>query len=244
MKIHFLGTGDAFCSGGRYQTCFLVELPDYVFLIDCGATSLMAMNNSGIDPGIIDSIIISHFHGDHFGGLPFMLLDANYKHKRKTPLNIIGPPGIGRRVGELLDIMYPMVTLDKLSFKVNFVEYHHSGVVTQGPLRIESYPVIHVPEALPHGLRISYQDKTLAFSGDTGWTDELFKISESADLFICECNFYDSHTPTHLNYQTIMDQRENLHCQRIILNHLGPEMLENQDRVALECSYDGLIINI
>ena len=70
MHLDFLGTGDAFGSGGRFNTCFLVERSEASLLIDCGASSLIAMRRFGVDPNSIAAILISHLHGDHFGGLP------------------------------------------------------------------------------------------------------------------------------------------------------------------------------
>ena len=243
MRITFLGTGDAFCSGGRYQTCFLVESKDYRFLIDCGATSLLALRSGKVDIDNIDAIIVSHFHGDHYGGLPFLLLKANFVSTRSKPLHILGPSGIASRVGELMESMYAKVRVDQLSFEVKFHEFSPSGNEL-GPLQVESYPVIHVPESLPHGIRIQVEEKILSFSGDTGWTDKLYDISKAADLFICECNFYHTVSPSHLNYRRIKQELDQLQCKRIVLNHLGPEMLNKLDVIDLECSHDGLVLEI
>jgi ribonuclease BN (tRNA processing enzyme) len=243
MQVRFLGTGDAFCSGGRYQTCFLVEVNGYTFLIDCGATSLTALESGNIDINSIDSIILSHFHGDHFGGIPFLLLKANFVSARSAPLHILGPAGVDRRVGDLMESMYPKVRIDQLSYEVYFHEYSPSGNKL-GPLQIESFPMVHVPESLPHGIRITAENKVLAFSGDTGWTDALYDVSRVADLFICECNFFDTSTTSHLNYQTIMAERDNFQCDNIVLNHLGPEMLKNMEKLELTSCYDGLILSV
>src|SRR5262245_35726680 len=97
VEVMFLGSGDAFGSGGRFQTCILVKTPTSNFLIDCGASSLVAMKRCGTRPVDIQHILISHLHGDHFGGLPFFLLDAQFS-KRETPLLIAGPPGTQARV--------------------------------------------------------------------------------------------------------------------------------------------------
>ncbi len=244
MWIQFLGTGDAFCSGGRFQTCFLVKVPDYCFLIDCGATSLLAMKQSNIDSNLIDGIIISHFHGDHFGGLPYFLLDANFSGKRKRALTIAGPPGVAVRVEELLVTSYPTVDIDHLTFAVEFIEFRENQNIAMGPLQLESFPVVHVPASLPHGIRVNHHNTTLAFSGDTGWTDNLYKIADSADLLICECNFFSTELPSHLNYRKITVERDNFNCKRIILNHLGKEMLDNMAACKLECSSDGMIVEI
>jgi len=75
MRLHILGCGDAFGSGGRQQSAYLVEASDRLFLLDCGPTALLAMKHAGFDPRLLDAIILSHLHGDHFGGVPFFYLD-------------------------------------------------------------------------------------------------------------------------------------------------------------------------
>ena len=244
MQLHFLGTGDAFCSGGRFQTCFLVEVEDFRFLIDCGATSLLALKSQDISTDQLDGVIISHFHGDHFGGLPYILLDANFTKARTQPFHILGPPGVANRVEELMDICYPKVDIHSLNFKVLFQEYKPDHKQSFGPLRVEALPVIHVPASKPHGLRIHHGNSILAFSGDTGWTDNLYGIADGASLFICECNFYQTEMPSHLNYLKIDSEQSNFNCDRIILNHLGVEMLANLHQVKLPCSEDGMIIEV
>jgi len=86
MKIQFLGTGDAFCSGGRFQTSFLVTSPQFNFLIDCGGTTLLALKSQKVAIDQLDGVLISHFHGDHFGGLPYLLLALKFQTNRSTPL--------------------------------------------------------------------------------------------------------------------------------------------------------------
>ena len=96
MQLRFVGCGDALGSGGRSNTCFHVTGDNVNFLIDCGASSLPALKRFGIARDDIDLILITHFHGDHFGGLPFLLLDAQFT-RRTRPLVIAGPQGIETR---------------------------------------------------------------------------------------------------------------------------------------------------
>src|SRR5262245_11922190 len=98
MRLTFLGSGDAFVSGGRFNTWMLVEPTVTRFLIACGASSLIAMKRLGVAPNDIDTILVSHLHGDHFGGLPFLILDAQFFSKRSTPLTVAGPPGLRERL--------------------------------------------------------------------------------------------------------------------------------------------------
>ena len=93
MQLQFVGCGDAFGSGGQFNTCFHLVGRNVNALIDCGATSLVAMNKLAINRNDIDTILITHFHADHIGGLPFFILEANYVLKRQRGLTIAGPPG-------------------------------------------------------------------------------------------------------------------------------------------------------
>src|SRR4029453_3584883 len=77
-SVLFLGTGDAFCNGGRLHTAFHVAADGYQALIDCGATTIAVMRHLRMDVPAIDAIVVSHLHGDHFGGIPFLLLDPSF----------------------------------------------------------------------------------------------------------------------------------------------------------------------
>jgi ribonuclease BN (tRNA processing enzyme) len=91
MKLHILGCGDAFGSGGRNQSGYLVEASDRMFLLDCGPTSLLAMKRAKIDPRRLDAILLSHLHGDHFGGIPFFFIEYLYQRPKQKPLTIASP---------------------------------------------------------------------------------------------------------------------------------------------------------
>ena len=106
MKVRFLGTGDAFGSGGRFQTCIHLESGASQILLDCGASSLIAMRRFGVDPQAIDAVILSHLHGDHFAGVPFLILDGQFK-RRARPLLVVGPPGVEARVTTTMEALFP-----------------------------------------------------------------------------------------------------------------------------------------
>ncbi len=97
MKLTVIGSGDAFGSGGRLQTCYHVSAADKEFLIDCGATTLIGFNRLSLDPNRVGTIFISHLHGDHFSGLVWWLLHAQHVSRRTVPLDIVGPAGIEKR---------------------------------------------------------------------------------------------------------------------------------------------------
>lgn len=238
VTFQVLGCGDAFASGGHFNTCFYVRSPVFQVLIDCGATSLLALKKNNISTSEIDLIAISHFHGDHFGGLPFFLLDAS-TFGRTKPLTIISPPGCKEKLEQAIELFYPGSSEIMEKFPIEFISYSSYKPVQSGPITLEAFPVIHSEHTLPHGLRINIGNKMIGFSGDTSWTEELVKIAHKADLFICECNFYDLETKGHLNYQTIMKHRQQLTCKHLWLTHFGEEMLTKVEDIMLDYAWDG-----
>ena len=241
--VEILGCGDAFASGGSFNTCYYVHSNAYGFLIDCGATSLLALKKNKVSTNDIDLIAISHFHGDHFGGLPFFLLDASVQGRTK-PLTIISPPGGEQRVRDAITLFYPG-SLDILEkFPIEFISYQAKSPISAGEIQLEAFSVVHSEETLPHGLRIQFADKLIGFSGDTSWSENLLGIALDADLFICECNFYDLEMKGHLNYHTIQANRPRFNCKEILLTHFGEEMLKNKEKIEMDYAWDGRKISI
>lgn len=237
LTLTVIGSGDAFGSGGRLNTCFHVQTSGTQLLIDCGATTLSGLKQRGIRVEDIEVIAITHFHGDHYGGLPFFLLDYA-RQNPANPLTIISPPGCKERVQSLLDLLYPgSLQLDNLA--VDFIEYQPNEVVKTNNLVIQTFPVVHVAAAIPNALRIKIGNKIISYSGDTEWTPDLVELARSADLFICQCNFYEKVSKGHLDYQTLLQHLPTLSCKRIWLTHFDAEMLDNLDKIDLEYAEDG-----
>src|SRR5256714_9996257 len=101
VSVRFVGSGDSFGSGGRFQTCIVVDGPGSRFAIDFGTSSLIALAQQGIEHNSLDAIVLTHLHGDHCGGVPFPLIDAMLAPPRTPPLTIAGPPDLRRRMDEV-----------------------------------------------------------------------------------------------------------------------------------------------
>jgi len=231
MRLTIIGCGDAFGAGGRLQTSFHVRSKASAFLIDCGASTLIGMRRLGLEPNDIDSVFITHLHGDHFGGLTWLLVDAIYVSKRTRPLVVTGPRGIDQRFLAATEALYPNLTTTKRDFDLRFVEYAEQAPLDVCGVQVMPFEVRHPSGAPPYALRLYVDGKVLAFTGDTGWVDALCEVAKDADLFISECFQYDVALPIHLDYMTIDANYAKLGAKRILLTHMGTAMLANAAKV-------------
>jgi ribonuclease BN (tRNA processing enzyme) len=238
----FIGTSDAFGAGGRRQSAILLRAPQGAVLIDCGATTGTGLADLGIDRNEIDAILVSHFHGDHFGGIPLLLLAALYEDERRHPLRIAGPVGIERRVRKLADAMgYPMEDR-QWDFPVIFEELPPGREIELGPARVSSFETLHQPDSSPHGLILQAGPRRIAYSGDTGWFEALPQRVAGADLFICECTYHSFEFEYHLNHKGLVERRELFDCGRMLITHLGSEMTDRRGELDFETADDGLSV--
>jgi ribonuclease BN (tRNA processing enzyme) len=238
MRLTIVGSGDAFGSGGRFNTCFLLETAKGVLLVDFGASSLVALKARAIDTNRVDGILLSHLHGDHFGGLPFLLLDAQFLARRERPLLIAGPPGTRARLDQLLEVFFPLSTLNKWRFSWKVMEIDVGGSSEVLGHSVSTAEVVHFSGAPSTALRISDGEKVFAYSGDTEWVETLVSIAEGADLFIVECYNYSGHPSGHLTWTILKPRLKELRARRIMLTHMSPTMLQRLD----EMRADGLLI--
>ncbi len=243
MKLHVLGCGDAFGSGGRRQSAYLIAADDRCFLLDCGPAALFAMKRAGLEPRRLDAIFLSHLHGDHFGGVPFLLIEYLYREPRARPLVIAGPPGTEARVRGLLELMYGGAR--EIPF-VEFAALVPGAAQTLAGIEVLPFRVPHQLDAISLGLKVRYEGKAILFSGDSAWTEEFIERARGADLFLCECSFYREQPGAHVNYQILRARLERLECKKLLLTHLGEEMLAHaaalDSRAAL--AEDGMVIEI
>lgn len=243
-EIVFVGTSDAFGAGGRRQSAILLRAGSGTTLIDCGATTGSGLDAIGVPRDEIETILVSHFHGDHFGGIPLLLLAALYEDERKHPLRIAGPPGIERRVHALADAMGHEIRGRPWPFDIRFEELPPGRDLELGPACVRSFETHHFPDAVPHGLVIESSGRRVAYSGDTGWFDALPRQVAGADLFICECTYHSFDFDYHLNHRQLVEHRDQFDVGRMVLTHLGAEMVEHRGASEFETADDGLVVRI
>jgi ribonuclease BN (tRNA processing enzyme) len=242
LELTFLGSGDAFGSGGRLHTSFLLRAAADSLLLDCGPSALAGLRRAGVEPNDVEAIVLSHLHGDHFGGVPFFLLDAQLMSKRTRQLVIAGPPGTDRRIEEASELFFPGSSSADRRFGVKFVELAERRPTAIAGAQVTAFEVRHPSGAPAFALRLEWEGAVVAYSGDTEWTDALVDAAQGADLFIAEAYFYEKHVPFHLDYRTLIRNAPDLGARRIVATHMSEDMLSRLEGLEYEHAEDGKTI--
>ena len=243
VTLTFLGSGDAFGTDGRFQTCLALRGGPATMLLDCGASSLVAMKRFRLAPNDVAAVVLSHLHGDHFGGLPFLILDGQFT-RRIAPLLVAGPPGVRDRVERAMEVLFPGSSRVERRFAVDFVELAERVPASVAGARVTAFGVEHPSGAPAYALRVEYGGRTVTYSGDTEWTDSLVDAARDADCFVCEAYTFDRKLRFHLDYATVHAAAPRLAARRIVLTHMGPSMLERRGEAVFDCAADGLVLTL
>jgi ribonuclease BN (tRNA processing enzyme) len=244
MQVRFVGCGDALGSGGRFNTCFHVTGARANFLIDCGASSLVALKHHGIAREAIDVVLITHFHGDHFAGLPFFLLDAQFT-RRSRPLVVAGPEGIGTRLTQVMEALFENSSKTTQKFDLSIVTLRPEETKDFGTLKVTPFPVVHGESGGPFlAYRVETEGRTITYSADTEWTETLIPAARGADLFICEAYYYDRIVRNHLSLKTLEEHLPRIVPKKLVLTHMSDDMLARLDALPYTAASDGMTIEL
>ena len=205
---------------------------------------MIALRKWGIDPNSIDAVLLTHLHGDHFGGLPFFIIDAQLHSKRKAALIVGGPPGTPERLAVAMEAFFPKSTQIQRAFEVRHVEWHPRERIQAGPAFVTPFPAMHACGAPPFSLRVELGGRCVTYSGDTEWTPALPEAASNADLFVCECLMYEKAVKFHLDHGTLRAHADELKPNRMVLTHMGPEVLARRMDLAWESADDGQVIQL
>ena len=192
LDLTFLGSGNAFGPDGRAFSSFILNDR---YLFDCGPTVLQQLKKARIPSRQIDVVFISHFHGDHFFGLPFLVLDG-WHEGRSEDLLIVGPPGIETRTEQLLDLAFPHMG-ERTAFRRLYKETSDGVEGEAAGLSFRASWVDHVPSLECFAYRVQLSDKSLVFSGDARLCESLLDLASGASVLVLECSCAGE--PVHLS---------------------------------------------
>lgn len=243
-RLRVLGSGDAFNAGGALHSAYLLEGPAKSLLLECGPSILAGMKRAKIDTLSIDSVLISHLHGDHFGGIAFLFLEYAFPRPRYEPLTLVGPPGLEERAVGVHKALYSENIFRKLNFDIEYVEVRPGDTFRLADNEIEAFEVPHSAEPFSLGYRIATpDDQIMLFSGDSAWTDDFIDKSRDVDLFLCECCTLAPETPVHISYEELLAKRDQLGCKKLLLTHLGADMREASG-IGCDVAVDGMVVDL
>ena len=219
LDLTFIGTGNAFAPS-RYWSSFLLNNR---YLFDAPPTLLAHLKRLERDAGDIEVIFISHFHGDHFFGLPFLFLEYAELAPRQKDLTIVGPPGIAKRTQALTDAAFSNVFRKKdRGYELNFVELSDGKTEHVGAGEFTARLVPHVPGLECFAFRFTTADGIVAYSGDTTMCDALVPLADGADVFVVECSCWGDQCGPHLSPKDILALRKSITpSTRFVLTHIG-----------------------
>jgi ribonuclease BN (tRNA processing enzyme) len=202
------------------------------------------MRRFRVDPNTIQSVLISHLHGDHFGGLPFLLLDAQFVSRRTTPLTIAGPPTLSARLQALRETMFPGSTESDLGFQLDIIELEPQVTAQVNSVSVTPYPVRHPSGAPSYALRCQVERQILCYSGDTEWVPVLIEAARGADVFIAECYTFERNVPFHTSWVSLREHLQKIGAKRVLLTHMSTDMLEQVSIEGAEMAQDGMVLEI
>jgi ribonuclease BN (tRNA processing enzyme) len=221
LEMTFLGSGNAFASGGRYWSSFLANGR---YLFDAPPTLLPHLKRIGTPLTDIEVIFLSHFHGDHFMGLPFLFLEYIYLTERRDDLFIVGPPGVEAKIEEFARQCYPEVTRES-GYGRHYVEAHPGADQFVNEVSFRAFPMNHVRGKLEcFGYRVPIGGKTIAYTGDTMFCEEIFQLAEGADVLVLDCTYGEGGGPEHMGMDDLRVIRKRVAAETaIVLTHLNGE---------------------
>jgi ribonuclease BN (tRNA processing enzyme) len=245
LDLTIIGSGNAFADA----RCWSGFLLNRRVLFDAPPSALYALKQARAALDEIDTVLLSHFHGDHFFGLPFLLLEYQFPSAagarsapRARDLTIVGPPGVAEAVEQAAQLAFPNLLNHDAGYQRRYVEIDAGGEAEVNGLRIGAARMNHAVGSLPLalGYRAALDGRVIAYTGDSGWCDSLVEIGRGADVYVCDCNYAEGRNlPEHLSLEEVRDLRRLLDERtELVLTHLGHEARPG-DIPRTRFAYDG-----
>ena len=185
-------------------------------LLDGGAPLLPHLHRVGIDPGSIEVVFLTHFHGDHTLGLPTFVLHRVFVDQRR--LTIVGPAGVEDRLEALWQAAWgpDWNRVMRPRFKVTYKTARPSGTVAG--IKYETVQLDHGTGGCT-GYRLHLDGKILAYAGDTEATAPLERLVDGADVAIVEATG-PGDVFSHMSWEAATALRKRHPTTRFFFNHV------------------------
>ncbi len=232
VRLTVIGSGDAFNSMGRGHSCYLLEGDGFgPLMVDFGGTALSGLRRLGREPTEIAGIAVTHLHGDHVGGFPFLIIDGMFNAIRTAPLAVLGPIGTAARIEDVLRLNYGDVVERERPFDLQCTEVAPGDQAQLVGTTVQAFAADHMdPPEQPLCLRISLPGgQVVAFSGDTAMCDGLFEAAAGADLLVADCSAPAPPCGRHCSWEQWREALPRIGTKRVLFTHLNRPMREQCD---------------
>ena len=219
LDLRFIGTGNAFAPGGLCWNGFVVNEK---YLFEAPPQALQALNVLRMDVNALDAVILSHHHGDHFLGLPFLLLQWKFS-KRTRPVRIIGPAGTKRLAGEIAESVYPGIL--ETTHEIEWEECEPGARTALGELHLETLEMKHdVRLSGTLGFAATLGNVKFGYTGDSALCDSVTDLAKHSDVLISECASRGQDLDVHMNmlHDMPLVRGAMKSDSQLVLTHLGP----------------------
>lgn len=242
MKLTILGSGTGVPNGERNSAGYFVETVDARVMLDCGAGSVHSLARYAAPWERMTHLFVSHFHVDHIGELAslFFAFRHGLSTPRSEPLTVMGPRGLDRIIAGLkqafgwkvFDTRFP-VELRILSPGERF------DLGRDTILSVAKTP--HTDESL--AVRIDSGERSLCYTGDTGYSDGLADFFSETDVLISECSFRARREGVaHLSIEDAARLAAQAGAARLVVTHFYFEVDEEELKLELGQGYDGEVL--
>ncbi len=256
MKLTVIGSADAFNSGGRGNSCYLLESPGAgKLMIDFGPTALVGLRRMGVQPNELGGVVFTHLHGDHTAGFPLLVIDALYNSRRDAELPVLGPVLTRQVLGALMRAMYGDLDVDAYQrLKLPIEEFAPGEERDFSGYRVRAFAAEHMqPPHRPLCLRIEDgAGKCIAFSGDTRICPGLLAAADGADLLVADCSRLRPPAGQHGTWEEWQAVLPEVKARSLLFTHLGSDMREALptlpshvvSSIPLQFAEDGMVIEL
>jgi len=200
LHVAVVGSGSPLPDEKRGNPCALIIAGGKVYVIDAGEGASETINRMGIDAGLIECLLLTHFHSDHIGGLGSVNLQRWVAEGSDTPMKVLGPPGVtkvvdgyneayeldrGYRVGHHgEDFVNPAIGPMVAEEFAMPADGESKVVLEEDGLVITAFEVDHSPVAPVVGFRADYKGRSAVISADTVYCENLVRASKDTDLLV------------------------------------------------------------
>ena len=223
MEVIFLGVGEAI-DEHQPNTSLLVLAGSGAtktqVLLDCGFTGAHAFFRFSPSPLDLDAVWISHFHGDHFLGLPLLLLSF-WEDGRKKPLTFVGQTGVEEKVRSAIDLAYPGLHT-KIQYPLEFIEVAAGKDLSLCGMKWAFAENEHSRPCL--ALRLDHEKKSVFYSGEGRPTEKTLILAKNCDLIVHEAYMLDTLIRGHGTLDGCLDFARKTHAKALALVHMNRDV--------------------